>query len=64
MLAEDDTRFGILEQGWQWQAHRPQKLPCVTGFQRRTRPLFQPAGISTASSEAKARWRAAGFATP
>eukprot|EP00973_Karenia_brevis_P085457 11858167-Karenia_brevis.AAC.1 len=25
-LAEDDTRFGILEQGWQWHAHRPQAL--------------------------------------
>eukprot|EP00973_Karenia_brevis_P052923 7356270-Karenia_brevis.AAC.1 len=41
-LAEDETRFGILEQGWQWHARRPHSLPCVTGFQRRERPLARP----------------------
>eukprot|EP00973_Karenia_brevis_P060875 8466186-Karenia_brevis.AAC.1 len=63
-LAEDDTRFGILEQGWQWHAHRPQMLPCVTGFQRRAQQLTRPASLASASAEAEARWRAAGFPTP
>eukprot|EP00973_Karenia_brevis_P042642 5901989-Karenia_brevis.AAC.1 len=63
-LAADEWRFGILEQGRHWHRNKPQRFPCVTGFERRAHPLPRPAGFNKASARAEEGWQAAGWPTP